>query len=313
MASRTSKVAVIQHSARECGVYAYGLSTFQQLSHSDRYGFMLVHCDTADDLHQFVSEQHVDAIIYNHHPTTMSWLDDAVLGSIPMPQFVICGHDHYHRFANATHHFNAVTTDGVTDQSMPVGRPVIMYPGVEYSAPQGIIKIGSCGFGQHTKNFPMVVHLANTQFQQPVQVNLHMAYGAFVDRSGGLAHQIAEHCRNMAAPHVTVNVSHEFLVDRISLAYFLNQNDVNVFCYMDQEGRGLSSAVDLALSANKPMAVSNSRMFRHVNHKPELCIEHTSLPQIIANGMAPLAEFHQRWSTENFLADYHGILERYLV
>lgn len=54
-------------------------------------------------------------------------------------------------------------------------------------------------------------------------------------------------------------------------------------------------------------------MFRHVSSaSPSICIEDSSLKQIIDNGIAPLVPFYCEWSEPNFILDYERILDKVL-
>ncbi len=54
-------------------------------------------------------------------------------------------------------------------------------------------------------------------------------------------------------------------------------------------------------------------MFRHVSSaSPSICIEDSSLKQIIGNGIAPLLPFYGEWGEPSFILDYERILDQVL-
>ena len=304
------RIAIVMNSETNCGIHTYGLFSYNILKQSKKYDFWLLEVDNRQHFFDFYNQYVVDGIIWNHHPSTLGWLDGEVLGATGIPQFVITGHDNYNIFPHVTHHFVCDPTFQATETHSPIGRPLIFYEDIKYSPPGDVLKIGSFGFGQWTKNFPRIVELVNEQFDTPVEVNINISYGAYVDMTGGLAHQIANKCREIAKPNVKLNITHDFIPDRYSLAKFLNNNDLNMFLYATQPGRGISSCVDSGLTAMKPMLLSDSNMYRHMNWKPELLAESVSIRDAIARGLEPTNEFREKYSNENYIKDFEKVLDK---
>jgi hypothetical protein len=305
------KIAIVMNNETNCGIHTYGLFSYNILKQSQKYKFMLLEVDGPQQFYDFYNEYIIDGIIWNHHPSTMPWLSEQVLASTGIPQYVITGHDNYNIFPYVDHHFVCDPTFQATETHSPIGRPLIFYDDIVYSPPGEVLKIGSFGFGQHTKNFPRIIELVNEQFDEPVEVNINISYGAYVDMTGGLAHRIADHCRSIAKPNVKVNITHDFIPDRHSLAKFLNNNDLNMFLYATQPGRGISSCVDSGLTAMKPMLLSDSNMYRTMNWKSELLAEKNTIKDTIARGLEPTKEFRELWSNENYIKDFEKVLDRY--
>jgi len=304
------KIAIVMNSETNCGIHTYGLFSYNILKQSQKYEFMLVEVNGPEQFYDFYNEYIVDGIIWNHHPSTMPWLTEQVLASTGIPQYVITGHDNYNIFPHMTHHFVCDPTFVATETHSPIGRPLIFYDDIKYSPPGETLKIGSFGFGQHTKNFPRIIELVNEQFDEPVEVNINISYGAYVDMTGGLAHSIADHCCAIAKPNVKVNITHDFIPDRYSLAKFLNNNDLNMFLYATQPGRGISSCVDSGLTAMKPMLLSDSNMYRTMNWKQELLAEKNTIKDTIARGLELTNEFRDHWSNENYIKDFERVLDK---
>lgn len=310
MVLRMRKIAIVMNSETNCGIHTYGLFSYNILKNSTKYKYELVEVDSKDGFYNYYNEAIIDGIIWNHHPSTMPWLTEQVLASTGIPQYVITGHDNYNIFPHVNHHFVCDPTFQATETHSPIGRPLIFYDDIKYSPPSGVLKIGSFGFGQWTKNFPRIIELVNEQFDDPVEVNINISYGAYVDMTGGLAHTIADQCRSIAKPNVKVNITHDFIPDRYSLAKFLNNNDINIFMYATQPGRGISSCVDSGLTAMKPILLSDSNMYRHMNWKPELLAEGNSIRDAIARGLEPTEEFRQRYSNANYIKDFETVLDK---
>ena len=308
-------IAIINHDKTECGVYQFGWAVSQVLSKSTTYNYEYVSLHDGLSFKDWIEKNYkrFSAFIFNWHPVTLWWLTDELLGQISKPKFIITGHDNIGSFSNANYLFICDPTVEVSEQSGGVPRPILFFDNIQYSPPsESIIKVGSLGFGQRQKQFPKIIEKVNTEFTSLVQVNIHMPYGDFVDQSGQLAKSIEDECIAIAAPHVKVNITHEYIKNYHDLSAWLNQNDINVFNNMDQPGRGCSSSIDAAISSQKPFACNSNNMYRHVRDNKDILLEHNTLADIIARGIVPSNEFAAKWSNDKFIEDHESIIRKYV-
>jgi hypothetical protein len=305
------KIALVTNSETNCGVHAYAQSTFDILKHSQKYDYEFVEVSGPQAFIDWAMNAQVNGLIFNHHPATLAWLSEFFIENINIPQYVITGHDTTSTFAGIKHHFVVDPQFKETATHSGVARPLGFYPDITYRPPSGKLNIGSFGFGQVAKNFPSIIEMVNQQFSsEPVNVNILMPYGAYVDSSGALAHFIAQQCYALAKPNVTVNISHEFIKDKLELIQFLNGNDINIFYYAEQPGRGPSSCIDHALACRKPIGVADTTMFKHVSHVDEICVDKHSILSIIARGISPLEQFYTAWNNENLIKSYENYIDK---
>ncbi|MEJ7913344.1 MAG: methyltransferase domain-containing protein, partial [Chitinophagaceae bacterium] len=90
---------------------------------------------------------------------------------------------------------------------------------------------------------------------------------------------------------------------------FLSSNSINVFLYNDQPERGISSTPDAAIVSGRPLAISKSRLFRHLFHcTPSICVEDNSIKQIIANGIKPIEHLWKEWDAKSLIWEYDRII-----
>jgi len=307
------KISLINSDKKECGVYNYGNTLLSILSKSGRYRYEIVEISGTKDLANWLATTDTDAIIFNYHKATLPWLSSNLTQHIKIKKFLINGHDSYDHFTGIEHNFVCDCTFIADEYSTPIPRPIPFFQEINYNNPGNIIKIGSLGFGMGHKNFPRIVELANLQFRSPVEVNLHIPYGDYVDKTGGVAHQLANICREIAQPHVTVNVSHNYMPNNIDVVRFLNRNDINIFnCDTGHDGVGVSSSLDFALAAMKPIGVGISNMYRNINWKKEINIEYTPIMEIISKGINPLREFYDKWSNEKLIQTFENQFDKFL-
>ncbi len=305
---------IVNHKKRECGVWNYGYRTYLLLSKSDQfaYDFICVE-DATHAFNYYQSHAHsITGILFNWHPVTMGWLSDDFLANISCPKLILSGHDHVHTSNNCDYQFVCDPMFVATARMSGVSRPLNVYPHIlEKLRPAPTFTIGTCGFGQVQKQFPHMVRMLGEQFDQPVTFRIHMPFGDYVDQSGSLAHTIKQECYSVCAPHVKLLFSHDFMPNYDDLVEWLSVNDLNIFSYAHQPGRGCSSALDAAIVSGKPWACNNSNMFRHVLQDcPQVCMDDHTLPEILKLGTQPSKHFLNKWNRAQFIQDHEHVLER---
>lgn len=198
-----------------------------------------------------------------------------------------------------------------SDPTMPssgkwhsIGRPIPTYPLGHHNS--ATVTIGVHGFlGAQAHH---VVAAAIREFSYAT-VRLSLPYSTFCDPSGHAARSYAQACRNMASnTGITIEVTHDFMPPDL-LVWWLSENTVNCYFRDLAPWRGISSAPDSALAARRPLAVNKCSAFRHLhNCTPSICVEDSSLKDIIANGLKPLEPLYEQWSAENVRRQVEDVL-----
>ena len=154
--------------------------------------------------------------------------------------------------------------------------------------------------------------MVQKEFDQAV-INLNIPFADFGDKNGANAKNIAEQCKKLITkPGIRLNVTHEFY-DSKRILDFLAKNTINVFLYEDTGNRGLSSAIDNAIAVKRPVAISDSIMFRHLfDVEPSVSIPKSSLATVINNGFAPLQKHYDEWNSKDLLWEYERIISAIL-
>lgn len=318
-----AKIAVITNSAKRCGIHQYGATVHRVLAGSSQHQYEFVTTplawtptntmSTSEWIHWLLGID-CDAILYNHCPTTMGWLDDDVVAGITKPQFLITGHDEFKTMAGIKHHFVTNPMFENTNTHSAMLRPLVLDHALEYTPPGDTIKVGTFGLAYNSKNLPLLVKYVNDSFPstQRVELNIHAIVGEYVQDSDRQLEHAVKTCRVWAGPNVDLVVTTDFIETLDGVIAYLNHNDINVFMYNDQPNRfAVSSALDLALSAQKPVAITRSSMFQHANHVEDIIVDKDEfqystgkrfnwLPDIMNLGMAPLEEFYVNWAPDKF-------------
>ena len=73
--------------------------------------------------------------------------------------------------------------------------------------------------------------------------------------------------------------------------------------------RGLSSAIDYAISCGRPFAINSSYMFRHLRDVyPEINLDNNSIKDVLSLGNYPSMQLKELWSNENIRNKFYDIL-----
>lgn len=314
--SMKPKIAFVNNSDTDCGVYEYGKLTFLNLQKSENYDYHFLEASNVQQFVELYTAENYEGSIWNCGP--FAWMIDALsnVSTEDKPVFVITGHGRILTFPNAKHHFICDPTISCDlNLYTPVERPLVNVEGLSCDSHGEVIKIGSFGFGGWKKNFTGIVEAVNKQFTEPVEINLHITYGYWYEyhKSTGIAHVIADKCREIANPNVVLNITHEYMNNYEDVVRFLNSNDINMFLYDMTDDIGISSCVDFALMAKKPLIVNRSNMFKSINWKNELLFECNTIKEVLERGLTPTNEFREKWCNDNIIKTFENQLNRYIV
>lgn len=298
-------VLFVTHKNDQCGVYQHGTNTVNILiNKSKTYNYVHALCDNIQELNDYICQFQPIAIIYNYHPTVLGWITPLAYN---LPQLAI----HHEPTMALPQGITAVISQDPTIQETPTlfssGRFIFDYNN-EYPIPS-VPVIGSFGFGLPGKGFQRLTELILKEFDE-AKVRFHIAYATFGDASGVMARAKAEECRKMIYKKgISLEITHAFKsVDQ--LIDWLAQNTLNAFLYDPFPDRGISGPPDYALSARRPIALTKSYMFKHMwDASPSIFVEDMTLKQIIANGLAPLQQFYDKWSERQLAETYDRIIK----
>lgn len=288
-----------------CGIYQYGRRTFDILKRSSTYNFYYIEVSGKEDFEVHVEAIFPEAIIYNYHPSTFPWLNNSILFSLSDIQHYGI---HHEGECPLVFGYNLLCDPDFKDRNRSFSTPRPLLEDIkiiDYGEPQFPI-IGSFGLGYYNKGFEGLAKMASDEFERST-IRLNISFNNTGDYDGRIAKDIAEKCHSVVDPkRVNLVITHNFMKDSV-LLNFLGSNTINCFFYDSIPGKGLSSAIDYALSVDVPIAVSDSNVFRHIND-PLISANNSSLKEIIKRGTAPLRKYKEKWSNEKFIAKYEYIL-----
>jgi hypothetical protein len=279
------------------------------LAKSTKHGFIYRTVDSFAEYQNLVKDIQPRGIIYNYYPLTMPWLTNAHITTLSS----IVHYKIHHEYSGVTAfnyrlHQDPDAKESKEDFAIP--RPIFENLSCEYPV-STIPVIGSFGFGFQNKGFPRLCSMVNEQFEEAI-IRLHLTFSHFVDASGAITSYVTEQCRRqITKPGIKLLVTNNFLSNE-GLLSFLAGNSINAFAYDSfEDGRGIASVIDYAISVNRPVAISRSNMFRHIwNATPCILLEERPLAEIIKDGLVGLGEYRDRWSNSNLLRKVESVINQ---
>lgn len=261
------KTLFINHNVERCGVADYGRRVYQILH-------QFIDIDISD-----TEQEGYDTILYNYHYATTP------VKKMEARQVAL-----FHE-AHLNFEFDKVLN--VSDLPRPLFNgfdpPVNINP---------VPVIGSFGFGFPDKDYPRICRMVKEQFSEAI-IKLNIPFAKYGDDEGSSARVEVEKCKAiLEGTNIKLETCHQYW-SQLHMLFWLAKNDINLFLYQPSHGRGISSTIDYALSAMRPIGVSNSEMFRHL--PKEICVDNISIPELIEKGTGPLKQVYEDNSNEKLV------------
>jgi hypothetical protein len=304
-------VLFLNNTVKTCGVQQWGIRVGRLLEGISNYTVVYAELYSEFEYFDLIRKHKPSIIVYNYHIDLMPWLRKNSLyrgakhiaivheGFSHLSDTV--GFDHYVYIPEST-----VVSDEWRDRITVIGRSLLSYNG---NYPTNVVTtIGSFGFGFKHKQFPLIVRKVNEEYDNAV-VRINMPYQFKADPYGTLAKEEARLCMAEATKEgIKVYITHEFMTEN-EILEFLAVNDVNAFFYDNSKLDSSSGATDFALSVDRPIAITNSPMFRHIIGKigTAICIEEHSFKEIILQGTDVLAPLKDKWASATLLKEFEEI------
>ena len=292
-------VLVINHRIKACGVQSFGKRIYDLANMSKAVRYLYAEIEFSHEYLAIVQDYKPDFILYNWHRGTMPWLSEELVLRFGNVKHYFIYHEEFTRLNYDKYlFFGDYAFDGGTkfgDKKALLPRPLLSYDG---GYPKNkVLTMGSFGFGFWQKGYHTLTKLVNDTFKEAI-LNFHMPYSHFGDPLHDQGNEVEAACRKENInPGIKLNITHDFL-DDAGVLKFLAGNDINVFMY-GENGEGISSVIDYALSVKRPIAISKSRMFRHIASS-DILLDNKSILDIMAKGTQPLNPYYDKWSIDKF-------------
>jgi hypothetical protein len=290
-------VLFVTHKAVRCGIAQYGFDTVRELQKSKKYNVIHARVESKLELDEEMKKAvKVDAMIWNYPVQLRAWADEnnpknrnqiptALINHDSSTQSGIDGSYRSPYFSDFIYfNPNLISTKSFV-HVIPRLVKKFNIKGRVFE-PTMFPIVGTFGFATTVKKLKMFCDTVKDNFQGAV-IRVHMAPNDVVDPTGYSSNQFMD--------IISENLPEGFLVVRSSvyksteeMVQWLSENDLNVFFY--EAGQlGLSSSLDYAISAGKPIALNQVPAFDYLKDRhPSPFIEDypqgEALKEIIKNG-----------------------------
>jgi len=164
---------------------------------------------------------------------------------------------------------------------------------------------GSFGFGFENKGFDKIVKIVNEQYDKAI-IKFVIPIAHFDPNPR--VNQIRENCISQNVKSgIELMISHEFFTNE-EILYFLKSNTMNLFLYDEMIGRGISSAIDYAISVKRPFCISNSYMFRNI-YSDQICVYNNSIQDCMNDSINIISHYFKEYSNENMINKFKKMIE----
>jgi len=304
-------VVFFNHQQQRCGVYQMG----RRIGHTLRDAGVVHYVEETNiaNATATVNATKPSAIIYNWHPSTIPWAPELVR-RLPAVKHIALMHEisPENPWANSdSFPYRMVCDPSFVVDDKTIFKSVRHVPRFNPGSREGQpLTIGSFGFAVGGKMFPTIVHASGMEFPN-VLVRLHLPAAHYGDDRGDLARQMAHGSRavQMAGEvQVRTEIHHGFF-EELQLIEWLAGNDLNVFFYGYNPGRGVASALDYAIAAQRPIAINESQMFRHVRERFDVYPK-KSLRESLETSGEVVNDLYTSWSLDRLVQDYRHMFQQ---
>jgi len=258
------KVLYVNHGiSKQCGVYDLGLRHFLSIKDIDDCDIKYEEIDSINKYFKICELEKPEIIIFNYMPITCSWLNETINNykcvKICVPHLFTNGDIRSFR-NNIFDYYIVLDKNSISDKiCFKTNRPLTVFKSVKKDKNK-IPTIGSFGFAFTHKFFNVIVKHINDSMENAI-INFYMSKPHF---NGGRdeTQLVIDSCvKEITKTNIKLNVVTDFM-NELEIIKRLNENDINCLFYNEFNNIGISSSLDYLVSAQKPILISNSNMFR---------------------------------------------------
>jgi hypothetical protein len=311
------EVLFFNHKIINCGVYQYGKRVIEILQKDKEINYIYKEVDCLSEYQNAICENvNIKVIIYNYHEYTMNWLNSSNIQrsvkNIGIP------HESSEHLFDIICNIDPDAPESSNRFSLP--RPI--YENIEeiISTPSenevinnfinkyrdtNLPIFGSFGFGFDNKGFDKIIKFVNQQYDNAV-IKMVIPIAHF-DPEPNRIHRMRNLCINTNKKSgIKLMITHDFF-SNTDILKFLNSNTMNIFLYDKMYGRGISSTIDYALSTKKPLAISDSYMFRNI-YSDKICLYKNSIQNCLQVSNDYCSIYLKKYSNKLFIEKFKNLL-----
>lgn len=285
----SERVLLINTKQKQCGAHQYLLRIFDLLKSDSRFEYTEFESESEFCKTDISVYSHV---ILNYYNLLFPWWNP------------YCHSRIYYIYHEGPIRF-PVSYDLILDSDPTakngIPRPTFKPKTLTTFTPGKIPVIGTFGFPLYEKRFDEILRLVQEQFDEArIRISLPMCHHLDNETDDTKIRLFAQTIYQLIyKPGVKLEITHDFM-DEDQLLTFLSTNDINMFLYDNgSTQRGCSSVIDYALNVNRPIAISNDSMFRHI-YDDRICAYKRPIRDIMNDPtvMDHLRSIAEKWTSE---------------
>jgi len=256
---------------KACGVYDLGLRHFLSIKDIPEYNIVYAELNDIGSFFATCQQYSPQAIIFNYMDVTLPWVNKTI-NEYKCPKLCVphlFSKNNLETFQNSELFNYYIVLDKFSPENeicFKTDRPLTKFKSI-MNTRNHVPVIGSFGFALGHKFFDRIASHVNECFDEAI-INFHMPRAHFdaVNETG----DVIRSCYSaIKKPDIQLNITTNFLSE-YEVVEKLNQNDINCLFYESTKDVGISSSLDYLISAQRPVLITGSNMFR--SFAPELPI-----------------------------------------
>lgn len=296
-----------------CGIGFIGKLFGDCLGADIRNNYNVLYSSNVDEI--LSAAKNVDCVIYNYHPQSTPHIRRFKLD---IPQIILfheIGYQHEidRHAVNKIGGFDYVITTNptlTTKGNVFVINRLLPNVVTEEYVGGDIPIIGFQGFAIHHKGIERIVPLVENEFESSI-INLRIPNCYYADRDNSFRTRILRICEAQVKKNTKIIINTD-LVSTDEIIRLISQNTLNIYpSHTSADIAGCSSSIDYAIAAKRPIAVTKAPQMRMLhNLTPSVCIEDSSLKEIISYGVEPYKHLIELGSQQNIRKEIDSVLDK---
>jgi len=292
-----------------CSIWESGMMCYNALKNSEKF--------TLDYSEDTILDDSYDFVIINYHHAVNKWITEEEIRNFNKPSFCIVTEVTFQSSpinmspSYFDHYIVLDSSVKETNQIHPFGRPLENYNQIhENTDGDNIPIIGSCGFATPGKDWNKIIECVQNEFDDAI-IRFNIPKGDYVPIPTHIEslNNIIDYFKSTV---IKPGIKLEITCDNLSkeeLVMFCKKNTINCFFYFREHifNAGLAAATDQAISAGKPLLVTNDCTFRHI-HKYIDYYPNISMKEAIDKTVIGVNKMKEDWSCANFLKKFEQLL-----
>jgi hypothetical protein len=317
-------VLFINHSDEACGVYQYGKRLFNIIQKDKDIHYIYKEITNLHDYYNTIEQTpNLSLVIYNYHISTMKWLAPDTIQKKVINIGIL--HESFSNMFDKLCYLDPMRQVSINEYKIP--RPIFEDVNVNIEQLQHSTSdirnfitsytdtttpiFGSFGFGFRDKGFNKIITMVNEQYDHAV-IKIVITQAKYANYSTE-AIDIINECMSIPVKSgIRVMITNEFFSEQ-EILMFLHFNTMNLFLYDKMHGgRGISTAIDYAISTKKPIGISDSYKFRHI-YSDAICVNKNPLAQCMIQSDAVINRFLLENSHTTMINTFNSIVTDHII